>query len=145
MIQSHPRICEMLDNLNQDSHNHSERIRLLQENHFPALEIVVDLCYNPDVKYDRMVRGISHFFKTLHKDDFILIESIKNRTFTHKFKPLTMTLFEDAWPALAMTWKKKNGIIIGNGISRKDLDLFDVTKLDNLGLTIGCIAIDRDY
>ena len=125
----------------------NDKVAALRSDHSMAMENVVDICFNPDIKFDlpegeppytpqpkesdcqsvlyanlrkfgifmkngpypnmkplqREVQFVQ-FLETLDPDDAKLVLSIKDKKMP--YKGITRKLFEEAWPALASTWKK---------------------------------------
>jgi len=125
-----------------------EKIEALRASHNIVLENIVDLCFNPNLKFalppgeppykaatkemdyhftlysnmrkfgiflengpyptmttlNREIQFVN-FLESLDPDDAKLVIAIKDKKMP--YKGITRKLFEEAWPALASTWKTK--------------------------------------
>lgn len=123
-----------------------DRVAAVIADHNIAMESVVDLCFNPNIKF-KLPEGVPpykprpkeadhqavlfanlrkfgvflengpypdmnqtqreiqfiQFLESLDPDDAELVASIKDKKMP--YKNITKKLFQDAWPALASTWK----------------------------------------
>ena len=125
-----------------------QKVEALRKDHNIALENIVDLCYNPNIKFalppgappykpqpkagdfqgvlfaglrkfgifietgpDPTMKPAQResqfiqFLETMDPDDAALVISIKDKKMP--YKGITISLFDEAWPALASTWKQK--------------------------------------
>ena len=139
-------VAEILDRVSKLK-TKKEKIEALRTSHNLTLENVIDLCFNPNLKFNlpageppykpqpkeadcqatlyanlrkfgiflesgpypnmRPIQRESQFvqfLESLDPDDAKLVVSIKDKKMP--YKGITRKLFEEAWPALASTWKE---------------------------------------
>jgi len=138
-------VAEILERISKIS-SRADKIAALRRDHNSALENIVDICFNPNLKFalpegdppytpqpkesdcqsvlyanqrkfgiflesgpyphmkqlQREVQFVN-FLETLDPDDAKLLLSVKEGKMP--YKGITKKLFEEAWPALASTWK----------------------------------------
>ena len=138
-------IAELLERVSKIK-SRKEQVAILRKDHSIALEVVIDCCFNPSIKFllpdgeppykalDKAMDaqaflvsnirriGIFHskgnypdlnqlkresqfvsFIEGCDPDDAKLLISVKDKKMP--YKGITKKLFEEAWPALASTWK----------------------------------------
>tara|TARA_Y100000593_G_scaffold91424_1_gene180157 strand:+ start:642 stop:1097 length:456 start_codon:yes stop_codon:yes gene_type:complete len=143
-------VAEILERVSKIK-SRKEQVAVLRRDHNIALETIVDLCFNENLKFKlpdtdppytpqpkeadmqaqlynksnlrkfaMFLKGVPQYRKLpnpkreqiyiqllemVDPDDAKLLLAIKNKNMP--YRGITAKLFEEAWPALASTWKKK--------------------------------------
>ena len=144
-------VAEILERVSKIK-SRKEQVATLRRDHNIALETIVDLCFNENLKFKLpdtdppykpqvkeadmqsqlynksqlrkfaiFLKGVPEYrhlpkikrenifiqlLETLDPDDAKLVLSVKNKKMP--YKGITRKLFEEAWPALASSWDKKD-------------------------------------